>query len=151
MLTVDIKFLNPNVCDLSFNKKIIKTSVFIFWGEEGIWYWEKIKNDPNTDLGLYFLTLPGQDCVGKKSGASYYVVSAPSSTEVLTRYFGAKAEDFDKNRYLRHQTNADFAAIYDTPVEYCIYSASQIVEQGIEISKTPWFYIDKIAFLHYNV
>ena len=89
------------------------------------------------DESIYFLTLPGQDCVGKKSGASYYVVSAPSSIEVLSRYFGAKAEDFDKNRYLRHQTNSDFAAIYDAAVEYSVYSASQIAEQGIEISKTP--------------
>ena len=84
-----------------------------------------------------FVTLPGQDCVGRQSGASYYVISAPSASEVMQRYFGARAEDFDIKKRFRHTTNEDFAAIYDTACAYSVYSAAQIGEDGIEISKTP--------------
>lgn len=89
------------------------------------------------DERIALVTLPGQDCVGKKSGASYYVISAPAADEVMSRYFGATAGSFDVERRFRHATNEDFAALYDTYSPYRVYAADDIVENGIEIAKTP--------------
>ncbi len=58
------------------------------------------------------LTAPGEGAIAKKSGASYYVLSAPSMDEVLSRYFGAKAGSFDREELFLNCNYDSFKRIY---------------------------------------
>ena len=63
MLTVDIKFLNPSVCDLSFNKKIIKDNQYLYSGVKKEYDTErKLKMIPTLILvrNFYMIYLSGK-------------------------------------------------------------------------------------------
>jgi LCP family protein required for cell wall assembly len=70
---------------------------------------------------LYMLTLPGGAAVSPKSGASYYVIAAEATREVMERYFSSEDVSFDPRRLLEHPSYAEFGEIYrsgeseDTP------------------------------------
>lgn len=85
---------------------------------------------------VWMLTLPGEEAIAKKSGASYYAVSAPAAGEVLTRYFGAPTASFDRERRFCNTRYPSFCEIYDSYRPYTVYSMGEIVEDGIEIEKT---------------
>ena len=82
------------------------------------------------------LTLPGEDAVAEKSGAWYYVVSAPAANEVLVRYFGANENTFDPDGLFRNERYERFCRIYDEYRAYEVYSAGAIGNDGIGIEKT---------------
>ena len=88
------------------------------------------------DEQVTLLTIPGEEAIATKSGASYYTVSAPATAEVLVRYFGATADGFDHGRVLRNARYPHFCEIYDTYRPYTAYSMGQLADEGIEIEKT---------------
>lgn len=85
---------------------------------------------------IEMLTLPGEDAVAQKSGAWYYVASAPAVNEVLTRYFGASENAFDPERLFRNERYESFCRIYDGYSAYEVDSAQSIGQNGIGIEKT---------------
>ena len=85
---------------------------------------------------IEMLTLPGEDAVAEKSGAWYYVVSAPAANEVLARYFGASEHAFDPEGLFRNERYDSFCRIYDEYRAYEVYSAESVENGGVEIEKT---------------
>lgn len=89
-----------------------------------------------TEERVGFVTLPGTAAIGRQSGASYFVASASACDELLTTHFGASAGGFDAERLLRHKTNADFAALYDTYVPYRLSYADEYRRREGEFAKS---------------
>ncbi len=83
---------------------------------------------------IRMLTLPGSDAVAHASGASYYVLSSASVSEVLRQYFDGG--EFDPGRVFCNPAYDDFCKIYEGYVPYIVYDAEKIVENGIQIAAT---------------
>lgn len=71
-------------------------------------------------------TLSGEDAISSISGGSFYVVSAPSASELLIKYFGAEEGEFDKERRFLHPTLDSFKKIYQKKVESKVFLADEL-------------------------
>jgi len=88
------------------------------------------------DREMRMLTAPGEEAIATQSGASYYTLSAPAMSEVLTSYFDAPEGTFDPKRSFCNSRYQHFCDIYDAYRPYTVYSMGVIVGEGIEIEKT---------------
>ena len=97
----------------------------------------------NTDLGIFeimgvmkdakrvsvedlsFVTAPGEDIVSKRSGAWYYVLSAPSTNQLLEERFGRENEFDPKGLFLKENDDG-FSEIYQRNVDFQISNADDI-------------------------
>ncbi len=84
---------------------------------------------------VYFVTAPGADAIGEKSGASYYILSRDGMAELLCEHLGAKSGSFDPSGVFLHPDSKRFRLIYEQYTPYLVYSASEITENGIRISQ----------------
>ena len=71
---------------------------------------------------VFFVTAPVAAVTAEKSGASYYVLSAPAMEELLVRHFGASEGGFDSECVFLNENNERFRKIYG---EYCAYSVQE--------------------------
>ena len=71
-----------------------------------------------------FLTLPGEDL--RDGGASYYVMSSPSTNEVMEEYFYKSLGTLDPDGLFLNEKNAKFAAIYNKKYEYSLIFAKDM-------------------------
>jgi LCP family protein required for cell wall assembly len=60
---------------------------------------------------LLFCTLPGEDIVSRKSGASFYVMAKSPTQRLLAEYFCAEGE-FDEEKIFLNSSDRDFLEIY---------------------------------------
>ena len=88
-----------------------------------------------SEENIVFVTLPGEEVVAQSSGVSYYSLSAPATKEILCAYFGARAEDFDKNAVFKNERYESFCKCYENNAPYKLYTASSLCENGINIDK----------------
>ena len=66
------------------------------------------------ESSLRFFTLPGEAVTSKKTGASFYVMSADPTRELLCEYFGREDEsEIDEKRLFAHPEYEDFIKIYE--------------------------------------
>lgn len=79
---------------------------------------------------IRFLTLPGREATATRSGASYYVISARSASEIMKDCFGADS-DFDTGGRFLNEGYEEFKRIYDEYIEYKANSVSDILRDGI--------------------
>ncbi len=84
---------------------------------------------------IVLVTLPGDEVVAEKSGASYYSLSAPAAEELLSEYFGLSEGNFDKNGVFRNEKYESFIKCYENYAPYKIHTASSISKNGIIIDK----------------
>lgn len=84
---------------------------------------------------IVLVTLPGEETVAEKSRASYYSLSAPATSELLSKYFGRSDGTFDKNGIFKNEKYGSFKEIYENYAPYKVYTASSISENGIIIDK----------------
>ena len=75
--------------------------------------------------GLSFVTAPGEDIVSERSGAWYYVLSAPSTRQLLEEYFGGENE-FDSKGLFRKENDQGFSEIYQRNVDFQISNADDM-------------------------
>ena len=76
---------------------------------------------------LFFATAPGEQTTAVKSGASYYVISAEATDELLCEYFGKdETRVFDKNKLLCHPSYDSFISIYQSERKPSVVSASEL-------------------------
>ena len=78
---------------------------------------------------MLMLTLPGAEAVAEKSGASYYVLSRESASEVMASYFGGKGE-FDKDSCFLNEDYQSFIEIYRGRAEYSPVSVYDLITDG---------------------
>ena len=71
-------------------------------------------------------TAPGEDAISSISGASFYILSAPSTAELLEKYFCADADGFDKNLCFLHPSLDSFERIYRKKIENNVFSAEEL-------------------------
>ena len=69
------------------------------------------------DEDICFVTLPGEDAVSSISGASFYVMSAKDSAELIEEYFFVTDKGFDKNGLFLHEGIKKFKDIYNSNKE----------------------------------
>ena len=74
---------------------------------------------------LWFCTLPGEDLVSRKSGASFYVMSKSPTQRLLAEYFGAEGELDGKGIFLNGD-DRDFLEIYQKDCKIGMISAQEI-------------------------
>ncbi len=75
---------------------------------------------------ISFFTLPGQSVISASSGASFYVMSAPSAEEALCQYFGKVEGELDRDKAFLHPTHQNFRLAYEKKAEYSVYSAREL-------------------------
>ena len=63
---------------------------------------------------LCFFTMPGEAVTSKKTGASFYVMSAEPTQKMLCEYFGRDESKIDPGRLFAHPEYEDFIKIYDS-------------------------------------
>ena len=68
---------------------------------------------------ISMMTLAGAEAIASKSGASYFVLSAASCTEIMERYFGGSGE-FDPNKLFLNENYDEFEEIYEGYSEYSV-------------------------------
>lgn len=61
---------------------------------------------------LGFLTLPGEDAVSHKTGASYYVMALEPTSRVIAQYFSKDGTEVDHEGLFEHPTYERFREIY---------------------------------------
>ena len=71
-------------------------------------------------------TLPGEDAISQISGASFYVLSAPSAQELLTEYFLIDEDGFDKSGCFLHPSLENFKKIYQKRIENKVFSVDEL-------------------------
>ena len=71
-------------------------------------------------------TMPGEDVISSISGGSFYVISAPSSAELLETYFGAESGGFDKSYAFLHPSLDAFKKIYQKRVENKVFLSDEL-------------------------
>lgn len=81
---------------------------------------------------IVFVTAPGEDAVSEVSGAWYYLLSARSMEGLLEEYFG-ECSDFDKKRLFLNEKNPSSVKIYESNIPPDIFSAGDVVNNGIDI------------------
>lgn len=74
---------------------------------------------------LLFCTLPGEDIVSRKSGASFYVMAKSPTQRLLAEYFGAEGELDGKGIFLNGD-DRDFLEIYQKDCKIGMISAQEI-------------------------
>ena len=74
---------------------------------------------------LWFCTLPGEDLVSRKSGASFYVMSKSPTQRLLAEYFGAEGELDGKGIFLNGD-DRDFLEIYQKDCKIGMISAQEL-------------------------
>lgn len=79
---------------------------------------------------IRMLTLPGKEAIATQSGASYYVISAPSVSEIMRECFGG-ASSFDAEGKFLNERYEEFARIYNEYTEYTVNSVLDILQDGI--------------------
>lgn len=84
---------------------------------------------------IVFITLPGDEVVAEKSGASYYSISAPATAEILREFFGLSDGSFDKKTLFKNERYESFVRCYDNYSPYKRYTESSISKNGIIIDK----------------
>ena len=110
------------ICDLSENNLRISEIVSI-----GL-KCAKLKSG-----AVYYLTAPGEAVQSAKSGAWYYVLSAPSMNEILDARFDSN-EKFDKESKFVDSGNKAFCDIYGKSYEIKIYTKDDIENNKININ-----------------
>ncbi len=75
---------------------------------------------------ILLVTAPGEEATAVRSGASYYVLSAPSMGELLCTYFSAEAEGFDREHVFLNEDYAEFRRIYEQAAPYEIVTANGV-------------------------
>ena len=74
---------------------------------------------------LWFCTLPGEDIVSRKSGASFYVMSKSPTKRLLAEYFGAEGELDGKGIFLNGD-DRDFLEIYQKDSKIGMICAAEL-------------------------
>lgn len=69
------------------------------------------------DEDICFATLPGEAAVSDISGGSFFVMSKPSSKELVSRYFLTTDTEFDRNGAFLHTGLKKFKEIYCSDAE----------------------------------
>ena len=82
---------------------------------------------------IFFVTAPGKAITAKKSGASYYVLSASAMDELKHRLFAKEIGVFDPRGVFSNSTNSDFLKIYSEYSAYTVHSAEDIADSGAGI------------------
>ena len=82
---------------------------------------------------IAFLTLPGEEAVAKRSGASYYSLSARACEEIMSELFGAPKGSFDTDGIFLNESYESFRDIYNGYSEYRLYRADELCGDGISI------------------
>lgn len=80
-----------------------------------------------------YMTAPGEAIQSEKSGAWYYILSAPSMSDVLNTRFESK-EKFDKELKFVDRDNRSFDGIYNKKYEIKIYTSDDIENNKININ-----------------
>lgn len=73
---------------------------------------------------VFFVTAPGAEAKEPTSGASYYVLSASATAELIEGHFGSVGE-FDKSKVFLKEEYARFRNIYNGYSNYTVHSASE--------------------------
>lgn len=73
---------------------------------------------------VYFVTAPGAAVTAEQSGASYYALSAPAMAELLSLYFGAKEDSFDRGGVFLNERYESFRKIYGEYREYSLQACA---------------------------
>ncbi len=63
---------------------------------------------------LGFYTMPGEAIISKKTGASFYVMSAEPTRKMLCEYFGRDERKIDPEMLFAHPEYEDFIKIYES-------------------------------------
>ena len=64
---------------------------------------------------IHLFTLPGKAVISEKTGASFYVMSAEPTRDLLCEYFGREEEsEIDEKRLFAHPEYEDFIKIYES-------------------------------------
>ncbi len=77
---------------------------------------------------IVMMTAPGEAVVAKKSGASFYSISALSTKRLIGEYFGTVLGEFDKDQLFLNEGNVDFRKIYFGESNTEIYRAEDIAK-----------------------
>lgn len=80
---------------------------------------------------VIFVTAPGKAVTSKKSGASFYVLSAPAMEELRKGLLGKWEGEFDKAHAFLNGSNTEFSKIYREYSDYTVHSADDIAKSGI--------------------
>ena len=71
------------------------------------------------------VTAPGEEATARKSGASYYVLSAPAMDRLLAEHFGGVAGGFDPKGVFLNEGYEEFIRIYRQNTECVPYILGQ--------------------------
>lgn len=74
---------------------------------------------------LLFCTLPGEDIVSRKSGASFYVMAKSPTQRLLAEYFCAEGE-LDEEKIFLNSSDRDFLEIYQKDSKIGMISAQAL-------------------------
>ena len=81
---------------------------------------------------IALLTLPGKEATAESSGASYYVLSAEPTAEIMEEYFGRRKE-FDSEQIFLNTRYNSFRDIYFSNMEYSVIPIKEVAE-NLELS-----------------
>ena len=74
---------------------------------------------------LLFCTLPGEDIVSRKSGASFYVMAKSPTQRLLAEYFYAEGE-LDEEKIFLNSSDRDFLEIYQKDLGIGVICADEL-------------------------
>ena len=74
---------------------------------------------------LLFCTLPGEDIVSRKSGASFYVMAKSPTQRLLAEYFCAEGE-LDEEKIFLNSSDRDFLEIYQKDLGIGVICADEL-------------------------
>ena len=74
---------------------------------------------------IFLVTAPGEEATAKKSGASYYVLSAPAMDRLLAEHFGGVEGGFDPKGVFLNERYEEFIQIYRQNTESAPYALGQ--------------------------
>ena len=75
---------------------------------------------------LIMCTLPGEDIVSKKTGASFYIMSAKPTGRLLKEYFGKADDKIDEKLRFSHKVYPDFVEIYERDFDFKTVNADKV-------------------------
>ena len=74
---------------------------------------------------LLFCTLPGEDIVSRKSGASFYVMAKSPTQRLLAEYFCAEGE-LDEEKIFLNSSDREFLEIYQKDLGIGVICADEL-------------------------
>ncbi len=83
---------------------------------------------------IKMLTLPGEEVVATRSGASYFSLCASATARLMREHFGGR-ENFDSERLFLNSDYDTFRAVYEGEGEYKLLSLTEILQSQAQNSK----------------